>query len=330
MKKNLFNLFFIPSKKNKFRPFLLGRGAITFYIVLSAISFLLFSSFYSARLIPWLADLSQELIISEVNPDRQVAGLSLLKPNEKLTEAAQLKAEDMIAKDYFSHVGKNGEPPWVWFERVGYNYATAGENLAIDFYDPSVLEKAWLASPSHRKNIMNEYFTDIGIGIADGEINSRETIVVVMFLGREITPTLNKILSGEVIPQGIIEDKEERHDKLVVTPKEVLAITSPQEPVITKTVEEENLDKESLITLKTVNEENNFLNSSPIMNYSKSFILSGGPKIVRVSLTVFFSLLLILVFTITVLKKINYPFAISRIFTFLFLLLLLWLPEIIL
>ena len=330
MKKNLFHLLFIPSKKNKFRPFLLGRGAITFYIILASISFLLFSPFYTIRFSSWLADLSQELIISEVNPDRQIAGLSLLKTNEKLTEAAQLKAEDMIARDYFSHVGPDGEAPWVWFEQVGYNYATAGENLAIDFYDPSVLEKAWLASPSHRRNIMNEYFTDIGIGVADGEMNGNNTIVVVMFLGREITPTLQKILKGEIIPKGIIEPKpEKKEDSLVVTPQEVLAAMSPQEPVVTKTVEEENLDAENLITLRTI-EKDNFVGSASIVSYSKSFILGEGPKTVRIVLTVFFSSLLILVFVAVILRKLKYPFAISRIFTFVSLLLLLWLPEIIL
>ncbi|MHA1482663.1 MAG: CAP domain-containing protein [Candidatus Heimdallarchaeaceae archaeon] len=331
MKKNLFHLLFIPSKKNKFRPFLLGRGALTFYIILASISFLLFSPFYTIRFSTWLADLSQDLVISEVNPDRQIAGLSLLKTNDKLTEAAQLKAEDMIVRDYFSHVGPDGESPWVWFEQVGYDYATAGENLAIDFYDPSTLEKAWLASPAHRENIMNEYFTDIGIGVANGEINGNNTIVVVMFLGREITPTLQKILKGEIIPKGIIDPKsEKKEDTLVVTPREVLAAMSPQEPVVTKTVEEENLDKENLVTLETLGKENNLIDSSAVVGHSKLFILGEGPKTVRIILTVFFSFLLILVSIAVILKKLKYPFAASRIFTFVSLLLLLWLPEIIL
>ena len=331
MEKNLFRFFFIPSKENKFRPFLLGRGAITFYIILTAISFLLFSPFCTTRFSSWLADLSQELIISEVNPDREIAGLSLLQPNEKLTEAAQLKAEDMITRDYFSHVGPEGEPPWVWLERIGYNYATAGENLAIDFYDPSALEKAWLASPAHRKNIMNEYFTDIGIGVADGEMDGKSTIVVVMFLGREITPALQDILDEKTIPEGIINpEPEEKEDSLVVTPKEVLAVTSPQEPVVTKTVAEEKLDEENLITLRAVGDEDNFVGSTPIVSYSKSFILGGGPSVIRTVLTIFFSFLLTLVLGAVILRKLNYPFAISRILTFISLLLLLWLPEIIL
>ena len=332
MKKNLFRFFFIPSKENKFRPFLLKRGTLTFYIILTAISFLFLSPFCTTKFSSWLADLSQELIILEVNPDREIAGLSLLRPNEKLTEAAQLKAEDMITRDYFSHVGPDGEPPWVWFERVDYNYATAGENLAIDFYDPAALEKAWLASPAHRKNIMNEYFTDIGIGVADGEMNGRKTIVVVMFLGREITPTLEKILSGKIIPQGIIElePEEKKQSSLVVTPEGVLAAVSPQEPVVTKTVAEEKLDEENFITLRTAGEEDNFVGSTPIISYSKSFILGGGPRVIRTVLTIFFSLLLVLVLTAVILRKLNYPFAISRILTFTSLLLLLWLPEIIL
>ena len=179
---------------------------------------------------------------------------------------------------------------------------------------------------------MNEYFTDIGIGVADGEMNGKSTIVVVMFLGREITPTLEKILSGKIIPQGIIEpeSEEKKQSSLVVTPEEVLAATSPQEPVITKTVAEEKLDEENLITLKTVGEEDNFIGSTPMVSYFKSFILGGGPRVIRTVLTIFFSSLLVLVLVAVTLRKLNYPFAISRIFTFISLLLLLWLPEIIL
>jgi len=47
-----------------------------------------------------------------------------------------------------------------------------------------------LASPSHAKNILNRDFEDVGIGIAKGEINGRETIVVVMFLAKQAEENL--------------------------------------------------------------------------------------------------------------------------------------------
>ena len=139
----------------------------------------------------FLANLTQQIVIAQINPVRQSYGLSDFQVNEKLSQAAQFKAEDMIARNYFSHKDPDGQAPWVWLEQVNYNYSTAGENLAMDVSDPEVLKNAWLNSPSHAKNILNTNFTDIGVGVAKGKISGKETIVVVMFLGKEagVEPT---------------------------------------------------------------------------------------------------------------------------------------------
>jgi hypothetical protein len=166
---------------------LLGKKALILYAILAVLVFLSLSPLGEIKIGRLLARLSQELIIQEVNPVREDQGVLALEVDEKLNQAAQLKAEDMIARDYFSHQGPGGELPWSWLDAVEYNYAAAGENLAMDVNDPKVLINAWLNSPSHAKNILNENFTDIGIGITKGKIKGKETIVVVMFLAREMS-----------------------------------------------------------------------------------------------------------------------------------------------
>src|SRR3989344_404826 len=134
--------------------------------------------------------LTEALIVSEVNADRATIGTTTLRVHPKLSAAAQAKAEDMIARDYFAHLGPDGEKPWVWLNGVGYVFSGAGENLAVDFADSKALITAWLNSPSHKKNVENGYFTDIGIGVASGEFQGRQTNMVVMFVGRESATTL--------------------------------------------------------------------------------------------------------------------------------------------
>jgi hypothetical protein len=137
--------------------------------------------------------ITQTEIVAETNPHREAGGHLPLSVHPKLQHAAQMKAEDMIARDYFAHTGPNGETPWVWLDRAGYSYALAGENLAMDFFDSRLLVNAWLNSPSHARNILNGYYTDIGIGVAEGEIDGRKTVVAVMFVGKELTPTLENL-----------------------------------------------------------------------------------------------------------------------------------------
>lgn len=150
-----------------------------------------------------LASLTQEMIVKRVNPIRLSSGFSELKINGKLNRAAQSKAEDMIKRNYFSHTDPEGQPPWIWLEKVDYKYAAAGENLAMDVSDAKALASAWLASSSHAKNILNDYFKDVGIGIARGKISNKKTIVVVMFLASEISPQdflTNPLNSSKTVP----------------------------------------------------------------------------------------------------------------------------------
>lgn len=123
--------------------------------------------------------LSSERILELANIDRQKQGLNQLLLDPELNLAALAKAEDMVNQDYFSHVSPLGIKPWYWFKALGYNYAYAGENLALGYTDSQELEKSWMSSVTHRANILSPLYSDVGIAV----VKKNNTTLVVQFFG---------------------------------------------------------------------------------------------------------------------------------------------------
>jgi len=84
----------------------------------------------------------------------------------------------MAANSYFAHTSPSGVTPWDWFEKVGYQFSYAGENLAVDFSNSQDVTNAWMNSPEHRSNIMNSNFTQIGMATAQGTLNGQPATFV--------------------------------------------------------------------------------------------------------------------------------------------------------
>lgn len=108
-------------------------------------------------------------VITATNKDRTTP----LVENSTLDLAAEVKANDMAYNNYFSHVSPLGLDFRYWLNLLGYKYKWAGENLAQGFSTVKSMETALMKSPTHRANITNKYFEQIGVGIAtakDGTI----------------------------------------------------------------------------------------------------------------------------------------------------------------
>ena len=103
------------------------------------------------------------------NQDRASAGLPGLTVDQRLINAATNKAINMFKEQYWSHYGPNGETPWQFIIGAGYQYTYAGENLAKDFSSTSDVNTAWMNSASHRANILNSNYTNIGIATVSGK-----------------------------------------------------------------------------------------------------------------------------------------------------------------
>jgi uncharacterized protein YkwD len=115
------------------------------------------------------SDLTTDNILRAVNQQRSLRNLVTLNTNNLLEEAAQSKTDDMQARHYFAHVDPGGHYIWDKIVADGYTpYLELGENLAIEFYDTDSLISAWMNSPTHRENLLNDGFKDQGMGLTFG------------------------------------------------------------------------------------------------------------------------------------------------------------------
>ncbi len=142
-----------------------------------------YSGFQLAVLLQGLPSFSKEEIISQTNMARSVNGLIKLRENFALNAAANQKLLDMAKKEYFAHFSPSGVSPWDWIKNNKYEYSRAGENLAIGFINAGDTVKAWVNSPSHRNNLMNSKFEDIGVAVAPVKIKDIEGTLVVQLFG---------------------------------------------------------------------------------------------------------------------------------------------------
>src|SRR3989344_3788824 len=145
----VFKKLFIPGIHNDYRPAFL-QSSILLYVVIGLllikiISVGLFTPFFKNI---FFADITKTALVNLLNQDRQNAGLGVLAENEKLNQAAMLKAQDMVKNGYFSHQSPQGITPWYWFGQAGYQYKYAGENLAVGFINSDEVFNAWFSSPS--------------------------------------------------------------------------------------------------------------------------------------------------------------------------------------
>ncbi len=186
------NLYF-PHEGNNFKArilhpsgfFLIKVGLIALQLVMQ---FLIISPF--PNILGYAANISVEEVIMLTNEKRAQEGLAPLKQNSTLSASAFEKGKHMLAQDYWAHVAPDGTEPWFFFKQGGYSYRYAGENLARDFSDANSAVEAWMASPSHRENILSTRYKDIGIAVVEGDLNGVDTTIIVQFLGTRLVDTL--------------------------------------------------------------------------------------------------------------------------------------------
>lgn len=130
----------------------------------------------------FFADITKTSLVDMANQSREASGLKPLAESTALDKAAEMKAEDMVQNQYFAHTSPEGITPWHWFSEIGYAYKYAGENLAIGFIDSKEVYQAWLNSPSHRENLLNPNYKEVGTAILSG-YGENNAIVVVQFFG---------------------------------------------------------------------------------------------------------------------------------------------------
>jgi hypothetical protein len=175
------SLLFIPQEKNNHRALLLQPSFLGIFIAIYLLnqSFIRSLTILKPGILGYSSEITADKVISQTNSERQKLGLVPLKYNATLSQSAAAKAEDMFKNNYWAHNSPEGKTPWDFFKSAGYQYSVAGENLAKDFYDTEGLIKAWMNSPTHRDNIVNPKYQEIGIGVVNGILNGVKTTLVV-------------------------------------------------------------------------------------------------------------------------------------------------------
>ncbi len=203
---------FIPHHRNNYQPHILGHRSLALMsALLVSVKIFTLSVISFGPIVPAFSSaITEGNIISLTNQSRESYGLGDLKYSPVLDKAAQAKADDMLAKGYFSHTTPDGHTPWDFITGAGYTYLMAGENLAVNFTEAENVESAWMNSPGHKANIVNKNFEEIGIGIAQGQYQDHTAIFVVQMFGTPVEQkvTLNQqptpVQTAQVPPPAVV------------------------------------------------------------------------------------------------------------------------------
>jgi uncharacterized protein YkwD len=181
-------------KKNlRFKSFIFGNYLI-FLFILSAL-------IISASPLPvYAGGSSPDNIIHLTNKERERAGLIKLSPNAALTEAAANKADEIFRTNNFQHT-INDKKFSAWIKETGYDYQYAGENLAINYFKDNEAMTAWMNSVSHKKNILNPLFEEIGVAIVEGPFDGADAKLIVQEFGTKVK---DKTQSYQIASSGSV------------------------------------------------------------------------------------------------------------------------------
>lgn len=184
--RHFFHHLLIPKEENNFRAKSLHTDFLSGYLLLALFITFAFKSVGGnfSNVLGFATDITSEKLYQLTNKERDSQGLSSLVYNQKLADAARLKAEDMFSKNYWAHYSPNGDTPWDFILESGYKYEYAGENLAKNFLFSSGVVDAWMKSPTHRENILRKDYTEVGFAVVNGILNGEQTTLVVQMFGK--------------------------------------------------------------------------------------------------------------------------------------------------
>lgn len=177
--------WFLPHKDTHKKAHLISWEGLVIYVLIFILLQVSFSiiNYTKPGVLGISGNIDQKKLIELTNIERQKKGLSPVSENDALDQAAALKAQNMFQENYWAHFAPSGKTPWDFILGTGYKFTVAGENLAKNFSSSDDVVAAWMASPTHRDNLLNSKYQDIGIAVEEGVLNGQKTILVVQEFG---------------------------------------------------------------------------------------------------------------------------------------------------
>ncbi len=200
-------LHFFPHRHNNHKaralhPLILFSYLLFFVFIQFASPFLLKTK---GQVLGFATNIAEAQLLSDTNQKRVENGLKPLKVNAKLSDAARNKATYMFAHNFWAHNAPDGTTPWKFISDVSYDYVYAGENLARDFENSQDVVDAWMNSPTHRANLLQEKYQDVGFAVVNGNLNGEDTTLVVQMFG---TPVNSSAAVPAPLVGGASQEKE--------------------------------------------------------------------------------------------------------------------------
>jgi uncharacterized protein YkwD len=181
-------------------------------------------------------------ILARTNAERaENGGLPPLAGDAVLDAIAVGRLEDMFAKQYFAHVAPDDGQAETVAKTVGYEFLALGENLALGNYEGDAgVVTAWMESPGHRANILNDGYTELGIAARKGMYEGHETWLAVQIFARPASdcPAPDKALSAEIDSEKAMLAQQE--DTLNAKKAELEAMQPKRGPAYNQKVAEYN------------------------------------------------------------------------------------------
>src|SRR3989344_8471861 len=183
--------WFLPHKDTHKKAHLISWQALFIYVLLFILLQVGFSiiSYTKPGVLGIASNIDQKRLIELTNAERAKQGLSAVSENAALDQAAQMKAQNMFSENYWAHFAPSGKSPWDFIQSAGYRFTYAGENLAKNFYNSDDVVVAWMNSPTHKDNLLNSKYKEIGIAVVDGVLNGQQTTLIVQMFGSSQAPT---------------------------------------------------------------------------------------------------------------------------------------------
>jgi len=340
---NIFKDFFVPHEGNNYKPKILHTRSLA--IIVFSLSLLkIWTVAYLFFIYPNQAEMQNQInkeILVLINKERINNNLSELKENKVLDSSALAKADDMIINNYFAHYSPNGKKPWDWISRAVYPYLFIGENLAMNFTSAESVHNALMQSPSHKKNILNEKYSDIGLAVVSGKIDGKNTNILVQLFGSENnniidkkvvianksneikieTKTANKIITPEIKQEKNIDNQKKIINHRIINKTEDIKIGDIKKNIENiediKYIEknkDKNINKNIISNNKPIgvlavdeNFKNNFNEEIIYKNPVENKKIGIATKIVSVFQNIYIGFLIILIISLfaNILIKIN-------------------------
>ena len=168
-------------------------------------------------------------LLDATNQQRAGNGKPNLSINAQLNSAAQAKADDMVARNYWSHNTPDGQQWYIFIQNAGYKYLKAGENLAYGYATSNDTITGWMNSSTHKANMLDSTFTEVGFGIANGNDYNQsgpETVVVAAYGQPQVLAASTPASS----PTPVSSSKPAANSKASATP-----VTAPPPSTTTST-----------------------------------------------------------------------------------------------